>query len=338
MVPESVDELDLELLNALQITPRAPWSRLGRALGVDPATAARRWEHLRARGLAWTTCALGPAYHHAFCLAYVRLRPLPGALDTLLAHLTPRPEVLYIHQLSGRWPLLAVIAARSPEDLAAVLNTAVEHAPGLARHQADLRTAGHGEPTRWRLRALGPAQRQALRPPTASMAGTAPLRPHPLDGPLYALLREDGRMPLVELAARTGASEPTVRRRLGLLTAADALRVRCEIAQSVTGWPVTAVLRCSVPATELDPAARALAALPDVRLSCTLTGPANLLLMLWLRSLDELPLQEAVLASRHPELRIEAREVCLRTVKQLGRLLGPGGRAVGHANAGPAVP
>ncbi|GLW73430.1 AsnC family transcriptional regulator [Kitasatospora phosalacinea] len=338
MPPESVDELDLELLNALQITPRAPWSRLGRALGVDPATAARRWERLRTHGLAWTTCALGPAYHHAFCLAYVRLRPLPGALDTLLAHLTARPEVLYLHQLTGRWPLLAVVAARSPEDLAAVLATAVEHAPGLARHRADLRTAGHGEPTRWRLRALGPAQRQALQPPAGPAADPAPPRPHPLDEPLYALLREDGRTPLAELAARTGASEPTVRRRLGLLTATDALRVRCEVAQSVTGWPVTAVLRCSVPAAELDRTARALAVLPDVRLSCALTGRANLLLMLWLRSLDQLPSQEAILASRHPEVRIEEREVCLRTVKQLGRLLGPGGRAVGHADAGPAVP
>lgn len=58
-------------------------------------------------------------------------------------------------------------------------------------------------------------------PPTATTVDPAPPRPHPLDEPLHALLREDGRPPLAELAARTGAGEPTVYRRRGLLTAGE---------------------------------------------------------------------------------------------------------------------
>ncbi|MEV1043109.1 AsnC family protein, partial [Streptomyces sp. NPDC050204] len=61
---------------ALQAAPRAPWSRIGRALGVDATTAARRWERLRANGLAWVS-----AYDSAksATVAYVEVRCRPRA-------------------------------------------------------------------------------------------------------------------------------------------------------------------------------------------------------------------------------------------------------------------
>lgn len=51
----SLSELDLALVNALQINPRAAWTDLAKALDVDAATVARRWERLRAAGHAWVT-------------------------------------------------------------------------------------------------------------------------------------------------------------------------------------------------------------------------------------------------------------------------------------------
>jgi hypothetical protein len=39
-----LDELDLALVNALQISPRAPWTEVATALEVDAATVARRWQ------------------------------------------------------------------------------------------------------------------------------------------------------------------------------------------------------------------------------------------------------------------------------------------------------
>lgn len=51
----SVDRLDLALLHALQIAPRASWTRIGQAIGVDPVTAARRWTRLTGEGYGWLT-------------------------------------------------------------------------------------------------------------------------------------------------------------------------------------------------------------------------------------------------------------------------------------------
>ncbi|MGW7079923.1 AsnC family protein [Streptomyces sp. NPDC054866] len=58
---------------ALQAAPRAPWSRIGRALGVDATTAAHRWERLRANGLAWIS-----VYDSAKSATVAHIEPAPG--------------------------------------------------------------------------------------------------------------------------------------------------------------------------------------------------------------------------------------------------------------------
>lgn len=331
MTQDSVDELDLALINALQLTPRASWSRLGRTLGVDPVTAARRWERLREAGLAWVTCSVGPALHHAFCMAYIEIACRPGTLGSVAAALSGLAETRYVHHLTGDRPLLAVVGLPAPSDLACYLSEVLDTMPGVLSHRAELRTAGYGEPGRWRLRSLEPAQKQALEP-----GGPPPRTPPPaarvdaLDRTLYRLLHEDGRMPFAALASRAGISEATARRRVGRLLDTRSLRLRCEAAQSITGWPVTAVLRASVPPADLDATARSLAALPDVRLCCSLTGPRNLLLMLWLRDLRDLPRVEASLTGQAPALTLHERAICLHTPNQMGRLLTPDGRATGY--------
>jgi DNA-binding IclR family transcriptional regulator len=49
----------MALINALQLRPRASWTELGRSLGVDPVTVARRWSRLAERGEAWVSFSPG---------------------------------------------------------------------------------------------------------------------------------------------------------------------------------------------------------------------------------------------------------------------------------------
>jgi hypothetical protein len=51
----TVSETDLQLLHALQISPRVPWNVLGDVLGISSTTAARHWARLSGEGLAWVT-------------------------------------------------------------------------------------------------------------------------------------------------------------------------------------------------------------------------------------------------------------------------------------------
>ncbi|MFD0621799.1 Lrp/AsnC family transcriptional regulator [Streptomyces sanglieri] len=92
---------------ALQAAPRAPWSRIGRALGVDATTAARRWERLRANGLAWVS-----AYDSAksTTVAYVEVRCRPRALDSVGTALADMPWV----SASTRRPATSISWRRCP--------------------------------------------------------------------------------------------------------------------------------------------------------------------------------------------------------------------------------
>jgi DNA-binding Lrp family transcriptional regulator len=331
---DSVDELDLALINALQIAPRAAWHDVGGVLGVDPVTAARRWARLLNAGLAWVTCVAGPRADREFCAAFIDVRCDPGRVREVAAELAGHPEVRYLHQVAAEYELLLVVSVPAPGDVADYLARRLGQVDGVAAYRSHLRTAGYREPGSWRLHVLTPAQRAALE--AASRAAAArPDRRHPhtdaTDRRLFELLHEDGRMPVSRAAQLAGLSEPAARRRIGRLLANRLIRPRCEVAQSITGSPVTALLRLRVPSATLDPAARRLATLRETRMCCALTGPRNLLLMLWLAAVDELPGIEAEIAAGLPDVEVEDRAICLHTIRQMGRLLDRSGRSIGRA-------
>jgi DNA-binding Lrp family transcriptional regulator len=184
---------------------------------------------------------------------------------------------------------------------------------GIAAYRSQLRTTGYREPSSWRLHMLTPAQRGALEAAARGTTGGGGqdrrhVRTDTIDRRLFALLREDGRVPVSHAAQAAGLSEPAARRRIGRLLANQLIRPRCEVAQSISGSPVTAMLWLRAPAAVLDSAARRLATLREARMCCSLAGPRNLLLMLWLAAL------------------------CLHTIRQMGHLLDSAGRSIGRAD------
>jgi DNA-binding Lrp family transcriptional regulator len=338
MEQDFVDELDLALVNALQIAPRASWQNVGEVLGIDPVTAARRWSRLSGAGLAWVTCVAGPQAHGEFCMAYIEVACEPGRVPEAAAGLAEHAEVRYLHRLAAEYELLVVIAVATPADVADYLSHRLGPAPGVAGYRAQLRTVGYREPSSWRLHHLTPAQRGRLE--VAARPATRPDRRHlhtdETDRRLFALLHEDGRIPVNRAARLAGISEPAARRRIARLLANQLIRPRCELAQSVSGTPVTALLRLRVPSAALDAAARRLATVREVRLCCALTGPGNLLLMVWLAAVDDVPRVEAEISARIPHAEVLDRAVCLHTLRQMGRLLDPAGRSVGRVEGASA--
>ncbi|MER5916614.1 AsnC family protein [Streptomyces sp. NPDC001982] len=64
-----LSEEELALIQAMQLRPRASWTDLGRALGVDPVTVARRRGRLAERGEAWIGFSAGPRMFEQLCAA-----------------------------------------------------------------------------------------------------------------------------------------------------------------------------------------------------------------------------------------------------------------------------
>lgn len=318
------DETDLRLVHVLQATPRATWHEVGRALGIDPATAARRWQGLADAGLARVTAYPDVRlWAQDHCNAFIELDLEPTARAHAVEVLSRLPQVVSISVISSGRDLFLTVLTPDLPTLSRVVLHDLHRLPGLRGTRTHTVTTVYGEGNHWRLGALEPQRRaQPARqvPPTASRPVW---KPHHRDV-LRAL--DDGRRPAAEIAARTGKSGSTVRRWLNEAVDSRLLALRCEVAQPITGWPVTATFWARVPPDELDRTGAALTELPEVRLCAAVTGADNLVMTLWLRSLGDVQRVEADLARRLPALTLTDRAVTLRAVKRMGCLLDDSGR------------
>ncbi|MER7015752.1 Lrp/AsnC family transcriptional regulator [Saccharopolyspora sp. NPDC000359] len=323
-----LSESDLALVNALQVWPRAPWSAVATSLGVRSADAvARRWERLAARGDAWTT-----AYFRALstggCVALVTARCRPGTKEQVATTLAADSCCLSVEITAGTQDLLLTVAAQDLEALNHYLVRHVEQVPGLTSTTTALVTRFYSEGANWRLHALGASAHAALDP-GLSQPPASPIAATGLDRKLAGLLSADGRTSYARLAAKTGTSQATARRRVTAMLRSRVLALRCEVAAPLVGLPVTATLRGRVAALDVDRVGAGLAGLPPVRMCAAVTGEHNLVATAWLPSISAVQQFEQVATRNFPALEVHDTLVNLRTVKRMGRMLDRSGRATG---------
>ncbi len=323
-----LSELDLTVINCLQLHPRATWRQVGDVLEIDAVTVARRWRRLSETGAAWVIGR--PAAHQSpeSCLAVVEVHCVSGgALETarLLAHW---PHVLSVEHTSGNYDLQLVVAVANMASLSRFLLEGLGGVAGIRATRTHVVTQMFRQGDQWELNMLDAAQRARL--PAAEERH--PARAHVLDDTdrqLILCLGEDGRQSLSELSARLGLSLSTTRRRLDALIAQEDLILRCDAAQSLSGWPIAMWLWARVDADDQHTITSLPRKIPGLRVCLSVTGSeSNLVLALAARSMREVPLVEARLAAAAPRLRVLNQTMVLRSLKRMGRILDDAGRSV----------
>ncbi|MEU8896447.1 AsnC family transcriptional regulator [Nocardia sp. NPDC048505] len=322
-------EDDLALIHALQLRPRAGWTELGHALGVDPVTVARRWQRLTARGAAWVGVSPGPRLFERVCLAYLRIECAAGHTGAVAAELARHPHLVTLERAAGPHHILATAGTA---DLAAMSHYTLDVLPGLPHVtavRADLITHLFTEGGDWRIDALDPQQRTRLAAPAVPRSAARD-RGRLTDGDraLLGVLAEDGRAAYATLAARLGVGPATVKRRIEELTRLGLFRFRCDFARPLGGWPVAVTFWASAPAERLHEIGGALVRLPQTRNCAAVTGAHNLVLQASLHSVGDVLRFETEIAAAHPDLVVGMRVVTLRHDKLLGRVLDPLGRSL----------
>jgi len=111
----TVDEVDLALVNALQIRPRASWSLVGRVVGIDPVTAARRWERLERNGQAWISAY--PPITPNQANAFVEIECEPGRGVPVAEELAEDPQAMTVDVTAGGRDVLVTVCAPNPQVL-----------------------------------------------------------------------------------------------------------------------------------------------------------------------------------------------------------------------------
>ncbi|MBX7551101.1 Lrp/AsnC family transcriptional regulator [Streptomyces sp. tea 10] len=325
-----LSEDDLALIHALQLRPRASWSELGRVLGVDPVTVARRFNRLAEHGMAWVGLSPGPRMFDQMCLSFAQIDCAPGATASVAQALSGHPHMLTIERSAGGHDILATVATSDLPALSRYTLDLLPHVPGITAVDVRIVTHMFTEGGRWRIAALAPDQRAQL---------TAPAAPQParhgggditaFDRALLARLAHDGRASYQALSTDLGVSLSTAKRRVEQLTRLDVLRFRCDFARPLGGWPVAITFWAKVPPADLPAVGHALIRLPETRNCAAVTGPHNLIVQASLHSVDDALRLETQLATTHPGLDIVDRVITLRHDKLLGRLLDPYGRSTG---------
>ncbi|GAA2673575.1 Lrp/AsnC family transcriptional regulator [Streptomyces lunalinharesii] len=327
----TASELDLALVNALQLRPRASWADLAPPLGVTPSTLARRWERLTGAGLAWVYAAPGREFTRSRCTAFVLLRCRPKARSELVEELSACTEAVTIEVTGpGSADLLLDVLTPDLPALGRFVTGKLDPLSGITSVTCLFATSLYVEGSRWRLRSLAPAQLTALgaaAPPAPG--GIRAVELDAVDRLLIDQLVSDGRLGWSELAVRTDTSPATVRRRLHRLTNAGVLTFRCDLAPPLAGRPVPVSLLGRAPARDLSAVHRTFAASPECRLVAGVTGPANVFATLWMHDIGDIQRHETALCARLPSLTITDRIIGLRTAKRMGHLLDDEGRRIG---------
>jgi DNA-binding Lrp family transcriptional regulator len=330
-----VDELDLAVVNCLQIHPRASWTLIGAALGVDPVTVARRWQQLSDSGTAWVT---GRAAGHGApesCLAVIELSCAASETLAIAHRIAQLPYVLSVEHTSGPRALTMLAEIRDLSSLSRFLLESLGGIPGIVgtRSHAITKVVTMGD--QWRLKVLDRTQvgvmtRGCGRHEGAGTERVDARRPYDgIDRRLILLLGEDGRMPVATLAARTGSSESTVRRRLADLINHDRVVLRCDIALAASGWRMITWIWAYCRPDDNETISAIIQHVPGVRVCWRIAGGRpNLLLALNTHSMYELPIVEAQLTEIAPRLAILDRSIVLRSIKRAGRQLDADGRSV----------
>lgn len=329
-MPESItlDDQDLALVEALQIAPRAPWPAVAAAAGVSSATAVRRWRRLAESGAAWIIGTPGVGVWSDRCLAYVDIGCTPSSKLAVAQTLSGDAHALSVELTAGGSDLLLTLAAPDLHTLGRYLLERLDRVSGISSTRTRIATRLYTEGSSWRVGAMTANQAASL-----SQYRSVPGVPAPpawldeVDREFLVALGEDGRASYAELAQRGDVSPATARRHVQRLVVSGAVLLRTELAAPLAGWPISVVLSADAPAGRLDEVCRRIGRIRQVRLCATLAGTPSMIVVAWLRAVDEVHRFELALGKGVPDLTIVDRRIVLRTVKRMGKLLGPDGRA-----------
>ncbi|MFJ1765262.1 Lrp/AsnC family transcriptional regulator [Amycolatopsis sp. NPDC088138] len=272
----TLDDVDRGLAHALQVDGRAPMRTLGEVLGVSENTVARRYRRLREAGVLRVTGAVtgGEIGYTTWTL---RLRTTPDAGAAVADALADRADVSWVHLLSGGTEISCTVHAPGSAGRDDLLLHKLPRASRVTAVSAHELLHTFALPDGWSgLHCLTPEQVARLRPPPPDGTG---VRPEPEDQALFDALAADGRASYTALAAATGWSDSTVRRRMEVLRRHGTLTYQLDVSPARLGFRSETRLWLAVSPARLAEAGETLASHPETSFAVATTGTTNLTAM-----------------------------------------------------------
>jgi DNA-binding Lrp family transcriptional regulator len=321
----TLDQLDAQIVRALQVAPRAPFSLIADVLDVSEQTVARRYRRLGREGVLRIIGVVNPnALGQSSWM--VRIQSRPSGTESLANALAQRDDVGWVTLSAGGSEVVCAVRSRTQEardDL--LVQRLPRTTPVLAVAAAVVlhRFVGGGGDD-WAALAglLTEEQTLRLRPPIAGrVEPAAAVVLEPSDEPMLDVLARDGRATYAVLAAAAGISEGRAMRRLNMLLERGVAYLDIDLSAAALGFNALANLWLTVTPSELENAGNALSREQEVAFAAAISGPHNLTAAVTCRDLDAL--YRFITTKVGAIAGVQSMEVSpvLRHVKQAGALV-----------------
>lgn len=273
-----LDEVDLDLVAALQFAPRAGLRLLARALEVSVGTVSRRFARLRDSGrlrvvgqITWSALSDTHPQH-------IWITTDPGAADHVANEVAELAEARFVAVTTGETDVFCILHAERRADMSELLRTRLPAIAGVSRTRTELGLQRYAAGTDWRLGRLSIEQVELLRTEAIETV-EAPEAPRFGTDELAAvrLLEGDGRATAADVARETGVSASTAYRVTQSLLRSGVVVPRVDIEPALLGYPLEVVVSLVADPGTMEQLAETLARQSSARYVTTVAGRSSVI-------------------------------------------------------------
>lgn len=133
-----LDDIDRQIVSALQHDGRRPYSRLAADIGVAEGVVRYRVQRMERAGILQIVGIADPLKVGFDLMAMVGVKVVPGRLDDVAAEISTLPETSYVASLAGAFDLIVEVVCRDTAHFTHLLTQQIQHVPGVASTQSFL--------------------------------------------------------------------------------------------------------------------------------------------------------------------------------------------------------
>lgn len=126
-----MDELDYQILNALQEDGRTPFTQIAKKAGVAESTIRSRYASLVDAGIVQTIAVIDPFAVGYNAPALIGIQVKPGSIYSVAEELEALPEVSYLVLTLGGFDLVLEVFCRDREHLTHFITDQIQKIPGI---------------------------------------------------------------------------------------------------------------------------------------------------------------------------------------------------------------
>ncbi|MFJ5222908.1 AsnC family transcriptional regulator [Streptomyces sp. NPDC088400] len=244
-----LDDVDLDLVAALQVAPRTPVNALADVLDSSPSTIARRLSRLRDDRLLRVVGRVDWPLITTENPRQVWIKCAPGRSEEVARRILELPEVQTLLLTTGSADIYCSVYPLLGTDIFDLLTNRLPAIEGIVSTESQLVLRAHTMGQSWRLHRLTDEQTGHLREHAVQVTRdrlTSPGQLSDLEERTLDLMVANGRIPAADIARELGVSRSTAYRTSQSLLECGALVPRVEIEPTLLGFPLNALMALTV--------------------------------------------------------------------------------------------